>query len=429
MSSRSVRDRRNRDRVLAQEEMYQTMPSYGPRRGGKRRGGNWWNSISRAFEDAGSKIKNEFTNPSSVLAVGARDFGNKALNELTDPNSILRDQIIPIAANVGSVASMAVPGAGPILSGAFRAAALANQANEGAKMLGLGKRRGIKGGFFKMPKMPTFAQLQSAATQAQNAYNQAQQAYETAKQYSPMVKDALNAYGGEYGASAANALSQVGLGRRGRRGGFFKMPKMPTFSQLQAAATQAQNVYNQAQQAYETAKQYSPMVKDALNAYGGEYGASAANALSQVGLGRCGGNWYLKQRKQLYGRGSPAVNWVKQFQNALAQRKEKKGGFFKMPTFAQLQSAATQAQNLYNQGQQAYQTAKQYSPMVKDALNAYGGEYGASAANALSQVGLGKKGRSSDGRSARAAIVRKVMMERGVNLPTASKIVKSEGLY
>jgi len=503
MSSRSVRDRRNRDRVLAQEEMYQTMPSYGPRRGGKRRGGNWWNSISRAFEDAGSKIKNEFTNPSSVLAVGARDFGNKALNELTDPNSILRDQIIPIAANVGSVASMAVPGAGPILSGAFRAAALANQANEGAKMLGLGKRRGIKGGFFKMPKMPTFAQLQSAATQAQNAYNQAQQAYETAKQYSPMVKDALNAYGGEYGASAANALSQVGLGRRGRkggffkmpkmptfsqlqaaatqaqnvynqaqqayetakqyspmvkdalnayggeygasaanalsqvglgrrgrRGGFFKMPKMPTFSQLQAAATQAQNVYNQAQQAYETAKQYSPMVKDALNAYGGEYGASAANALSQVGLGRCGGNWYLKQRKQLYGRGdSPAVNWVKQFQNALAQRKERKGGFFKMPTFAQLQSAATQAQNLYNQGQQAYQTAKQYSPMVKDALNAYGGEYGASAANALSQVGLGKKGRSSDGRSARAAIVRKVMMERGVNLPTASKIVKSEGLY
>jgi hypothetical protein len=38
-------------------------------------------------------------------------------------------------------------------------------------------------------------------------------------------------------------------------------------------------------------------------------------------------------------------------------------------------------------------------------------------------------GRRSDGRAARAAIVRKVMQERGVKLGEASKIVKAEGLY
>jgi hypothetical protein len=41
-------------------------------------------------------------------------------------------------------------------------------------------------------------------------------------------------------------------------------------------------------------------------------------------------------------------------------------------------------------------------------------------------MGLGKK---SDGRQARAQIVRQVMQERGVSLPQASKIVKAEGLY
>jgi len=48
-------------------------------------------------------------------------------------------------------------------------------------------------------------------------------------------------------------------------------------------------------------------------------------------------------------------------------------------------------------------------------------------------MGLGKKKRApagpNDGRRKRAEIVRRVMQERGVSLPEASRIVKSEGLY
>ena len=178
-----------------------------------KRGGAWWdvfdpnkNGVSNAFKDVGAKIANEFTNPNSALAVGAKDFGNKALNEFTDPNSILRGQVLPIAADVGSVLAMAVPGAGPALSMGLRAVSLANKANQAASMFGVGhpRHRGRRGGAWKLP---SFSQIQNAAKQAQEAYKVAQQ-------YSPMVKDALNAYGGEYGASAANALGQVGLGRR-----------------------------------------------------------------------------------------------------------------------------------------------------------------------------------------------------------------------
>jgi hypothetical protein len=51
-----------------------------------------------------------------------------------------------------------------------------------------------------------------------------------------------------------------------------------------------------------------------------------------------------------------------------------------------------------------------------------------------SQRGRGKLtiqhgGAKSSGRSARAAIVKQVMAERGVSLPQASRIVKEEGLY
>ena len=43
--------------------------------------------------------------------------------------------------------------------------------------------------------------------------------------------------------------------------------------------------------------------------------------------------------------------------------------------------------------------------------------------------GMGKAHRGSDGRSARAAVVRKVMAEHGMSLPAASKYVKEHGLY
>jgi hypothetical protein len=38
-------------------------------------------------------------------------------------------------------------------------------------------------------------------------------------------------------------------------------------------------------------------------------------------------------------------------------------------------------------------------------------------------------GKKTGARSARAAVVKRVMAERGVSLPQASKIVKEEGLY
>ena len=61
------------------------------------------------------------------------------------------------------------------------------------------------------------------------------------------------------------------------------------------------------------------------------------------------------------------------------------------------------------------------------------GPEGRVASTALGALGYGKQKRRSagphDGRRARAQIVKKVMMERGVSLPEASKIVKAEGLY
>jgi hypothetical protein len=44
-------------------------------------------------------------------------------------------------------------------------------------------------------------------------------------------------------------------------------------------------------------------------------------------------------------------------------------------------------------------------------------------------AGCGSTGAGKGGRAARAAIVKKVMAERGVKMIEASKIVKAEGLY
>jgi hypothetical protein len=43
--------------------------------------------------------------------------------------------------------------------------------------------------------------------------------------------------------------------------------------------------------------------------------------------------------------------------------------------------------------------------------------------------GMGRAKRGNDGRSARAAVVRKVMAEQGMSLPAASRYVKEHGLY
>jgi hypothetical protein len=53
-----------------------------------------------------------------------------------------------------------------------------------------------------------------------------------------------------------------------------------------------------------------------------------------------------------------------------------KGAGFKLPSLAKVQNA--------------FKVVQQYAPAVKDALNTFGGEYGAQASNVLGQFGLGK---------------------------------------
>lgn len=99
-------------------------------------GAGFFDSIKRGFEDMGSKIKNEFVNPNSVLR---HDVVPKVAHEFQDPDSILRGKVIPIGAQVAQYASpfidAVVPGAGTAINYGFKAA---NYANKGAKMLGYG---------------------------------------------------------------------------------------------------------------------------------------------------------------------------------------------------------------------------------------------------------------------------------------------------
>jgi len=99
-------------------------------------GSGFFDSFKRGFESIGSKIKNEFVNPNSVLR---HDIAPKVANEFTDPNSVLRGQIIPEGAKYAQMAQpfldAGVPGLGTAVNTGFKAA---NYANKGAKMVGLG---------------------------------------------------------------------------------------------------------------------------------------------------------------------------------------------------------------------------------------------------------------------------------------------------
>jgi hypothetical protein len=113
---------------------------------GLMEGGGFWDSIGSSIGNAFNKVKNEFTNPDSVLARGARDAGQKVAHEFTDPNSILRDKVVPIGAQVAQYSQpfidMALPGVGTALNTGFK---VANYANRGAKMLGYGETGAYEG--------------------------------------------------------------------------------------------------------------------------------------------------------------------------------------------------------------------------------------------------------------------------------------------
>jgi hypothetical protein len=107
-------------------------------------GGAWWDDVRNAFNDFGSKVKNEFENPGSKL----RGELLPALgNEFTNPESKLRGEILPKVAEYSEKAApfvdmagtyFGVPGVGTAISQGAKAA---QQANQGAKTLGFGRRR------------------------------------------------------------------------------------------------------------------------------------------------------------------------------------------------------------------------------------------------------------------------------------------------
>jgi hypothetical protein len=111
-------------------------------------GGAWYDFLNpnkNGVGDAFNKVKNEFVNPSSVLR---HDVAPKIAHEFTDPNSVLRGKVLPEAAKYASYAApvldvagtaVGLPGAGTMLS---RGLSAAQYANQGAKAMGYGRRRG-----------------------------------------------------------------------------------------------------------------------------------------------------------------------------------------------------------------------------------------------------------------------------------------------
>ena len=101
----------------------------------RARGGAWWDDLRDKINDAGSKIKNEFVNPDSVLRQGVA----KARNEISNPDSDLRSKIIPGAA---SIANLISPGAGDAVNNyAQQGLGLAGKASDAAASVGLGRPR------------------------------------------------------------------------------------------------------------------------------------------------------------------------------------------------------------------------------------------------------------------------------------------------
>lgn len=104
-------------------------------RGAGMSGGNFFDDLKHAFSD-------EVWNPEkNGVAQAFRDFGENVKHEFVDPNSTLRGTVLPMAEKVGSVLSM-VPGVGEVLAPVTGAISLANKANQAAKSIGLGRRKG-----------------------------------------------------------------------------------------------------------------------------------------------------------------------------------------------------------------------------------------------------------------------------------------------
>ena len=102
------------------------------------------NGLNASIADTGRKIKNEFTNPNSLLAQGVKKVGN----EFTNKDSVLRGKILPEAAKIANVVTpflAGIPGVGEAAEALNAGLQGAQKANQGAKSVGLGlelQRRG-----------------------------------------------------------------------------------------------------------------------------------------------------------------------------------------------------------------------------------------------------------------------------------------------
>lgn len=102
-------------------------------RGAGMSGGNFFDDLKHAFSP-------EVWDPQkNGVAQAFEDFGQKTKHEFVDPNSMLRGEILPTAAKVATAVS-AIPGVGEVLAPVTGAISLAEKANQGAKMLGLGRK-------------------------------------------------------------------------------------------------------------------------------------------------------------------------------------------------------------------------------------------------------------------------------------------------
>lgn len=132
-----------------------------PHCGGDLHGGDWQSDIrdafnpqkngfnasvadtGRKFNEAGRKIKHEFTDPNSLTGQVAR----KVTNEFVDKDSLLRAKYLPAAAKVGNVLAPLLDAIGPGLGTAVKTGLNGAQTvNQGARELGYGLAGGSDDG-------------------------------------------------------------------------------------------------------------------------------------------------------------------------------------------------------------------------------------------------------------------------------------------
>jgi hypothetical protein len=284
----------------------------------------------------------------------------------------------------------------------------------------------------------------------------ADKTYKEVKGVTAGLKNFLNNFG-ETGQGYANWLTSYGLGKpkRSRKMGmgltrvvgganYGKSPlsSSPTSSKSLGLKNISRTIES-ADKTYKEVKGVTAGLKNFLNNFG-ETGQGYSNWLTSWGLGkpkrgRKGGKFAgnAALMNMIFGRGQ-------EMQGGAWNLAGLKNELFNPDSYAR----GTWLPNAAAAGQAAALASIIFGPEAPPAVEAALAPLTAAAGinELLRSRGYGMKGgavsggnvcgsarprasRGSDGRAARAAVVRKVMQDRGVSLPMASKIVKQEGLY